>query len=110
MEISFDKLPQAVSQINERLQNIERLLMERSNESKSDSNELLNIEQASKHLNVSVATIYTYVHERVIPFSKVKKRLYFSKQELTEWVKTGRKKTITEVNASAEELLKPRKK
>jgi excisionase family DNA binding protein len=112
MEISFEKLPHAVSEINQRLQNIERLLSERAKDVQPDSKDLLTIEEAAKLLDVSVPTVYGYVHERLIPFSKVRKRLYFSKREITEWINTGRKKTVAEINASAASSLvrKERKK
>jgi excisionase family DNA binding protein len=110
MEISFEKLPQAVNIINERLQNIERLLLERVIQPDSEIDELLNIKQAAKHLDVTVQTMYGYVHDREIPFSKKRKRLYFSKKELTDWTKTGRKKTVAETNASAEESIIIRRK
>ncbi|MBL4755957.1 MAG: helix-turn-helix domain-containing protein [Flavobacteriales bacterium] len=49
-------------------------------------NEYLNIKQASEFTHIAVATLYDYTHKRKIPFSKVGKRLLFSKQELVEWI------------------------
>ena len=109
MDITFEKLPQAVNIINERLANIERLLLANSSESKIAIDELLTIEQAAKFLNVSVPTIYGYVHSKEIPYSKVKKRLYFSKYELTEWIKSGRRKTSAELEVAANNYLQQKK-
>lgn len=106
MKVTFEELPNAVSEIYSKLTNIERLLQAQSGESKQDQNDLLVIKQAAELLNLSVPTLYGYVHERMIPHSKIKKRLYFSKRELTEWVQAGRKETVSEINASAHQSLK----
>jgi len=110
MNVSFETLPQAVNRLDERLQNIERLLLAKNSESESDH--LLTIEEAAKFLKVAVTTIYDYVHRREIPHSKIRKRLYFSKAALVEWINTsGRVKTNAEVNSSAEEFLtKPKRR
>ena len=64
--------------------------------------------QASEFIKLSVPTLYGYVSRNEIPFSKRpnSKRLWFSKQELTEWLKQGRRKTIAEINAEAHTYLK----
>lgn len=70
---------------------------------------LLTISEAAKLLSLSVATLYGLVHSAKIPVSKQGKRLYFSEQELFFWVKTGRKKTITEIDADANKYLQKRR-
>lgn len=53
---------------------------------------ILNVEQASKFLNLQPATIYGLTSRREIPFIKKSKKLYFSKDDLTAWLKTSAKK------------------
>ncbi|GGD60724.1 hypothetical protein GCM10011514_25850 [Emticicia aquatilis] len=62
-------------------------------------NEFLTIQEASTMLNLAVPTIYSMVNKRSIPFNKIdgQKKLYFSKNELNEWLKNGRKLTKTEL-------------
>ena len=103
MKLSFEELPQAVSEIHSKLSNIERLLQERSSDPKNDEDELLTIQQAAKLLQLSVPTLYGYVHRSEIPVCKRSKRLYFSKRELMEWIKSARKHTIEEAGRKAEE-------
>jgi predicted DNA-binding transcriptional regulator AlpA len=67
--------------------------------------QLLNIKQASTIISLSVPTIYSLVSKAQIPVSKRGKRLYFSKQELTDWIKAGRRKTVEEINHQAENYL-----
>ncbi|MEP6465849.1 MAG: helix-turn-helix domain-containing protein [Parafilimonas sp.] len=75
-----------------------------------DIDELLSIQQAADLIKLSVATIYGLVSRSEIPVSKKGKRLYFSQQELTEWIKAGRKKTIAETAAEATNYIKSKAK
>jgi excisionase family DNA binding protein len=91
MENSFEQLPKTVAEISNKLDNIEKLLLGRANESKNDSDSLMTIEQAAELLTLKVATIYSLVNKGLIPYSKKNRRLYFDKTELIAWVKSGRK-------------------
>ncbi len=71
--------------------------------------DILNITEAATLLNLTVPSVYGLVHKRVIPFSKRGKRLYFSKSELLDWIKQGRRKTIDEAGSNPEQHLKPLK-
>ena len=101
MEITFELLPKAVTQLHDKLDNIERLLQLRSNDPPPESDKLLNIQQAAEVLSLSVPTVYGLVHRAEVPVCKRGKRLYFSKQELTAWIMAGRKKTNSEIKAEA---------
>jgi excisionase family DNA binding protein len=86
--------------IDARLSNIENLLLDlkhSNNEHQPESNQLLTIKQASELISLSVPTIYGLVSRNEIPVSKKGKRLYFSKQDLTNWIQEGRKKTRAEI-------------
>ena len=89
-----------------RLSNIENLLLDLKHNTKEpihqrEAEELLTVKQAAELLKLSVPTIYGYVQRQEIPVSKRGKRLYFSKQELLDWVKEGRKKTLSEIEEQA---------
>jgi hypothetical protein len=75
----------------------------------NEPDQLLTIKQAGELLKLSVATLYGYVHRAEIPVCKKQKRLYFSKQELTSWIKNGRKKTNAEISEQADTYIKNRK-
>ena len=104
MKPSFENLPEEVSLLHKRLERIETLLTERSIPNETD--ELLNVDGAAKFLGLSKETVYGYVHDQAIPFSKVRKKLYFSRRKLMEWVESKTRKTIAEINASPENYLK----
>lgn len=94
---TFDQLPEAISQLFEKLQTIENFLEHLTGESLKKE-ELMTISAASKMLNLSVSTIYSKVCRREIPVNKQGKQLYFYKSELQEWIKSGRVKTSLEIS------------
>jgi excisionase family DNA binding protein len=75
-----------------------------------EPDQLLTIQPAAELLHLSVPTMYTLVSKGEIPVSKKGKRLYFSKQELTSWIKSGRKKTSAEIAAEANHYIKSKAK
>jgi excisionase family DNA binding protein len=68
-------------------------------------NQLLNISQVAEYLSLSVPTIYGLVSKSQIPSMKRGKRLYFSLDEITEWVKSGRRKTKREIDTEVDNYL-----
>ena len=76
----------------------------------TEADQLLNVQETADFLNLSVPTIYGYVHRQEIPVNKRGKRLYFSKKELTTWIKGGRKKTISEISEEAASYVQSKKK
>ena len=109
MEFSFNDLPNAVSQLFIKLESIEEILKLNVRNAQPQDDQLLTIAQAAQFLDVSVPTIYGYVHRSTIPVMKRSKRLYFSKQDLTEYLKQGRRKTVDEIATEANEYLAKRK-
>lgn len=104
--LTLETLPKAFVLLSNEVSEIKRLLLEKSNEQQSEGEQLLTITQAGELLNLSVATLYGYVHRSEIPVCKRGKRLYFPKQSLIEWVKEGRKKTTAELNNQAHTFVK----
>ena len=49
-------------------------------------------------LCLTVPTIYGFTQRNEIPFNKKGKRLIFIKQQIIDWVKEGRRKTVKEIN------------
>lgn len=71
-----------------------------------NKDEVLNIQEASKLLNLSVSTIYNKVCKREIPVNKQGKRIYFYRHELMKWIKSGRVKTYLEIQNDIEKRSK----
>jgi hypothetical protein len=87
------------------MQNAIRKVIAEQTKQESNSNplelkDLLTISEASNLLNLAKASIYNLVC----------KKLYFSRQELTEWIKQGKKKTINEMQEEADNFLAKKKR
>jgi excisionase family DNA binding protein len=68
---------------------------------KSSLDEIGGVDLAIQITGLAKPTIYSLVHGRSIPHSKRGKKLYFSRQELTDWLKQGKRKTQAEVAIEA---------
>ncbi|WP_316741273.1 helix-turn-helix domain-containing protein [Pedobacter antarcticus] len=98
MNYTFEELPQAISVLHEKVNLIKDLILEnRLQNPQRPRDDLLTIRQAAEFLSLSVPTLYTKVSRKEIPVNKRGKRLYFSTVELSDWVRSGRKKTTVEI-------------
>lgn len=98
--ITFDELPQIVGQILDQLNRIEEALQHEVQGSKDSQDQILSVKEAAKFLNLAPATIYTMVSKGLIPYHKKTKRIYFFKIELINYLKSGRRQTIEEIQNS----------
>lgn len=69
--------------------------------------QLLTIQEAAKLLSLTVPTMYSKVSKGELPVCKApgSKRLYFSRTELIDYIKTGRKKSNAEIEQEAKAYL-----
>jgi len=108
MKYTFEELPQAISTLHEKVDCIKDLLLEnRSKNFQRPRDDLLTIKEAAEFLSLSVPTLYTKVSRKEIPVNKRGKRLYFSTVELSEWVRSGRKKTTEEIYPQTNGIIPP---
>lgn len=73
--------------------------------SQPESDEIGGIEMAEQITGLAKPTIYGLVAQSKIPAMKRGKKLYFSKHELLNWIKQGKRKTTFEIEAEAESYL-----
>jgi len=97
--------------IEARLNNIETLLLDLKHTPKEqgeqpDPDKLLTVQDTAKFLSLSVPTIYSLISRGELPVMKRSKRCYFSRIELMDYLKAGRKKTLAETAGEAETYLK----
>ncbi len=69
--------------------------------SRVETDEISGIDLAVELTGLAKPTIYGLVSERKIPHSKQGKRLYFSRQELLDWIKDGKRRTQAEIKIEA---------
>jgi len=101
--------------IETRLSSIENLILDLKHnplrvESTEHPEQPLSIQQAAEFLSLSVPTLYSKVSKGELPVMKRGKRLYFSRTELMEYIKEGRKKSNAEIEAETEAYLTDKKK
>lgn len=108
--ITFEKLPEAVTMLTKEISEIKRLLIEKQEQLPTEEDQLLTIQETAEFLNLAVPTIYSKVSKGELPVMKRSKRLYFSRVELLDYLKAGRKKTNAEIEAEAEAYLFNKKK
>lgn len=104
-ELQFNDLPRAISCLRLEVKELKDLLLKPSNNQISDQwfdlNELINYlpDKPAK------ATVYSWVSSSLIPNHKGGKKLRFLKSEIDAWMKEGRRKTISETAAEADQYL-----
>ena len=108
-KLTFEQLPDAVTQLYQKLTSIETILLSRSDQ-QSEADQILSVQKAAELINLTVPTVYGLVQRSAIPVSKQGKRLYFSKFELIDWIKEGRKKTAAEISREASSFINKRNK
>ena len=77
----------------------------KANNEADTQDELLTVQDAANLLSLSVPTIYGLIHKGELPVMKRSKRCYFSKVELINYLKDGRKKTLAETAKEADNYL-----
>lgn len=99
-EITFEKLPQAVSYLIEKVESLTDLL---ENQKAAPQKRLpIEIDAACKLIYKAKPTIYSLVSKGLIPCYKNGKKLYFYEDELLNWVAQGKRKTQFELRAEIE--------
>ncbi|KAB2914914.1 MAG: helix-turn-helix domain-containing protein [Bacteroidetes bacterium] len=97
--------PNPFTEINDRLdmltQMVAELMKKPSPNSTHAADTPLNAVQAAKYVNMAVNTIYILTSKRQIPHFKRGKRIYFYKEELDNWLKANRRKTVEEIESEA---------
>jgi excisionase family DNA binding protein len=109
--LTFDKLPEAVTMLTKEVIELKRLLIEKQGQPPTEqADQLLTIQEAAEFLKLTVPTMYSKVSKGELPVMKRSKRLYFSRTELLDYLKAGRKKTTSEIAAEAEQYVNGKKK
>ena len=97
-----------------KLSKIETLLLDLKQNPKEqviipEKDVLLTVQETAAFLSLSVPTVYGLISKGEIPVMKRSKRCYFSKMELIEYLRKGRKKTIAETASEAEQYCKTKR-
>lgn len=106
-QITWDSIPKAMASLFEEVKQIKSLILDSS--TKGGIDQLLTIQQVEEFLHVKRQTIYSYVSKGTIPNHKKAGRLYFSKNDLIQWIKEGNKRSF-DVEEEAKKIISKRKR
>ncbi len=109
-EISFDNLPQAVAHLVNEVETIKSLVQNTQTPKIKKQRVPIGIEEACKIIGKAKPTIYTLVRKRLLPCYKNGKKLYFFEDELLEWIKNGRRRTLQEIHSESESFVQGKSK
>lgn len=101
MTVDFQKLQTDVSDIREMLLALTTQNPKQTTVAPAD--EVLDYSQAAELLGLTIQTLYGKVSNREIPFTKVRRRTYFSRQDLFAWLRSQRTETTQEKAAQYEQ-------
>lgn len=103
MTVNFESLPQAVQELNAKMDNIMMFLQLAKPDVKQS--DLLTIQEAASFLVLSKHTLYNKVNKNELPYMKKGKRLYFSRAELIIYIKSGKIPSIQEIQEQTNNFL-----
>ena len=113
--ITFEQMPVLLSEQRDEIMALRHMLIETNEMVKrilqpDPLPDLMTIKQAGEYLSLTTPTMYNKVSRNQLPYMKRGKKLYFSRAELTEYLKAGRNKTADELIEEVESYLEIKKK
>lgn len=106
-ELSFDKLPEAVAYLIEKVEGLSALV-ENNKPNPHQKRIPIGIDEACRIVQKAKPTIYALVRKGLMPCYKCGKKLFFFEDELLLWIENGKKKTIHEIRKEMEVALYPK--
>jgi len=107
--LKFEQLPNVIADLKCEVQEMKSLLLQKV-ETPPEVDDPININGASEVTGLAVPTLRGYCQRNEIPYYKKANRLYFFKSEILDWIRTGKQKTIKEIQEDANLYLLNNKK
>lgn len=108
-EITFENLPQAVSELIQKVDSlIQAIDMQNGMRTQGETEEpMIGIEEACKILGRAKTTIYALAQARKIPYYRPGKMLQFKRSELMQWMESAKRdNTVPTTEQIAEDIRK----
>jgi hypothetical protein len=106
--LTLETLPKAFTHLTNEVSEIKRLLLEKSNEQPTETDRWFDLNELCNYHpdKPSKPTCLRLGNAGIIPVHKGGKKLRFLKSEIDNFLKQGRKKTLTETASEAEQYCK----
>ncbi|HCY42222.1 MAG TPA: DNA-binding protein [Prolixibacteraceae bacterium] len=113
--LTFEKLPEAVSLLSEKLDAQEGLLLRvlrliQPETAQEQPEAPITVTEAAAFLDLTVGSVYVKTSKGELPFYKRGKRVYFYKSQLTAYLQQGYHKTVAQIESSPEDFLQTQRK
>ena len=107
-KLSFDDVPNLLTEILQKQERLERLIIQSKKPSNETKKRWLNLQELMSYHPDKPArqTVYGWVSNGQIPYHKTGKKLRFLKSEIDKWLLDGRRVTLPEMEADAANYLK----
>lgn len=101
--VTHDNMPMVLSMIMQKLDLLEELFNRSQNKPQEVTDEWMNLKQLCAYLPSHPAeqTVYGWTSTRTIPYHKNGKHIVFSKSEIDEWIRKGKRKSEADLEAEA---------
>jgi excisionase family DNA binding protein len=111
-QLTFNELPEAVSSMVEKLERIEKMLQLNKSEAVHQEPYWMSLDELIVYIpgNPAKQTVYSWINQKVIPYHKTGKRLYFSRPDIDSWLKSGRRANKEDIRLETGEFLAKQKK
>ena len=107
--LKFEQLPQLIADLKIEVEEMKALLLIKA-EPQPDNNIPISIKNVAILTGLTVPTLYRYCQQNEIPYQKKGNRLYFFREEIVDWIKTGRQKTLREIKTDTDTFFSNKKK
>ena len=107
--LKFEQLPDVVADLSNEIREMKALFLQKAN-TQPELDNPLGIKDAAQLTGLTVPTLYGYCQRNEIPYNKKGNRLYFFKSSIIEWIKTGKQKTLKELEAETDACLSNKKR
>ena len=107
--LSFENLPNAVAELIQGQSELKALLLNKA-ETQPETDNPLSIDGIALLTGYTKPTLYGYCQKNLIPYHKKNGRLFFFKNEIIDWIKQGKRKSLAEIEQEAENYLSNNKR
>jgi hypothetical protein len=84
---------------------VETAILQKSTKDKKLNDTFLDVDHAATFLGIAKATLYGKCSKLLIPHFKKGKKLYFRQFELIEYLKSGKRNTVNDIEQNVNSLL-----
>ncbi|WP_035483858.1 helix-turn-helix transcriptional regulator [Gaetbulibacter saemankumensis] len=102
--LTFENLPKAIAELKQGQSELKDLILNKDT-SQPQPEAPIQLDDVVPLTGKTKTTIYGYVQKNKIPHHKIGNRLYFFKSEIIDWIKTGKRKTLREIESETDEYL-----